>query len=243
MGSPTRERGRGDDEGPVHKVCVDGFWMGKYEVTNAEYRQFKLGHDSGSYKGNSLNGGKQPVVMVSWEEAKAFAEWLSRKSERKFRLPTEAEWEYACRAGTTMVRFWGDGEELVCNYANVNDLNSLFILPFSFKRKNKFSWDNFSCDDGYAVTAPVGNFKSNYFGLYDMLGNVWEWSSDWYGGNYYKNSPVQNPQGPGSGSDRVSRGGGWGSGPRGVRSAIRYRFSPSFRCHSLGFRLVFPGRR
>ncbi len=235
MGSPSSESGRDDDEGPVHRVCVDGFWIGKYEVTNAEYRKFKSGYDSGSFKGNSLNGAKQPVVNVSWNDAVAFAKWLSRKAGRKFRLPTEAEWEYACRAGTTTARFWGDGEVSACSFANVNDRTS--------KKKNNFSWPSFDCDDGYAVTAPVGSFRANAFGLYDMLGNVWEWCSDWYGENYYDNSPTQNPQGSGSGSNRVFRGGSWFISPRRVRSASRGRCGPGFRYNRLGFRLVASGRR
>lgn len=235
MGSPASEKDHQSDEGPVHKVCVDGFWMGRYEVTNAEYCRFKSGHDSKNYQGNSLNGDNQPAVYVSWNDAKAYAEWLSRKSGRKFRLPTEAEWEYACRARTTTARFWGDGESGACAYANVNDLTS--------KRVNNFSWANFSCDDGYAVTAPVGSFRGNAFGLYDMLGSVWEWCSDWYDDDYYKKSPVQNPQGPNFGSFRVFRGGSWGYGPRRVRSAFRDWGEPDNRYDSLGFRLVASGRR
>ncbi len=235
MGSPSGESGQNSDEGPLHRVCVDGFWMGKYEVTNAEYRRFKSAHDSGSYNGNSLNGDKQPVVKVSWEEAVAYADWLCRKSDRKYRLPTEAEWEYACRAGTTTARSWGKGESQACKYANVNDLRS--------KKKNNFSWSNFSCDDGFAVTAPVGSFRPNAFGLYDMSGNVWEWCSDWYDSDYYKKSPVRNPQGPASGSNRALRGGSWINSAVGVRSAIRHGTRPGERDDSLGFRLVASERR
>ena len=235
MGSSSSEKCHQGNESPLHRVCVDGFWMGKYEVTNAEYRRFKSGYDSKAYKGKSLNGDKHPVVNVSWDDAVAFAEWLSRKSGRKFRLPTEAEWEYACRAGMSTARFWGNGESSACRYANVNDLTS--------KKVNKFSWSNFSCDDGYAVTAPVGSFRPNAFGLYDMLGNVWEWCSDWYDADYYKNSPGQNPQGASSGSYRVYRGGSWDDYPWHVRSALRLRREPGFRSSFLGFRLVSSGRR
>jgi sulfatase modifying factor 1 len=121
MGTPDSEKGRDPNEGPVHKVCVDGFWMGQNEVTNAQYRRFKSGHDSKEYKGNSLNGDNQPAVYVSWFDARAFADWLSRQNSGKytFRLPTEAEWEFACRAGTRKARFWGDDPDDACRYANV----------------------------------------------------------------------------------------------------------------------------
>ncbi len=105
------------NEKPVHEVCLDGFWMGKYEVTNRQFRKFRSGHDSKSYKGQSLNGDNQPVVFVSWGDAKAFIKWLNSKGNGTFRLPTEAEWEYACRAGNKSARFWGDAEEIACKYA------------------------------------------------------------------------------------------------------------------------------
>ena len=92
----------------MHEVCVKGFWLGKYEVTNGEYRKYRPGHNSGSYKGHALNGERQSVVRVSWKEARGFAEWLSGRGEGRFRLPTEAEWEYAARAGTRTERFLGE---------------------------------------------------------------------------------------------------------------------------------------
>ncbi|WP_080801049.1 caspase family protein, partial [Desulfamplus magnetovallimortis] len=134
---------------PRHEVCVDGFWMGKYEVTNRQYRKFKSGHDSKSYKGHSLNGDNQPVAYVSWNDARAFIEWLNRKGNGKFSLPTEAEWEYACRGGSSSVRFWGNNADDACKYANVHDLTS--------KDKFEFDWPNHNCNDGYAVTSSVGS--------------------------------------------------------------------------------------
>ena len=230
MGSPSGESKRDSDEGPVHRVCVDGFWMGKYEVTQGEWQKI-MGNNPSKFK----KGSNYPVEKVSWDDCKSFIRKLNARSNKTFRLPTEAEWEYACRAGTTTARFWGDGESSACSYANVNDLTS--------KKVNKFSWANFNCDDGYAATAPVGSFRANGFGLHDMLGNVWEWCSDWYDKNYYRNSPGQNPQGASSGSIRVLRGGSWHFIPWNVRSAIRSRSRPGFRRNRLGFRLVSPGRR
>ena len=120
MGSPASESGRSGDE-QQHQVCVEGYWLAKYEVTNSQYRMFKPSHDSGQYEGNSLNGDSQPVVMVDWNDATVFAEWLSQKTGKTFKLPTEAEWEYAARAGTTTARYWGDDDSQLCRHANITD--------------------------------------------------------------------------------------------------------------------------
>ena len=180
MGCGKSETECSDNEKPQHEVCVhkgSGFWVGKYEVTNAQYRRFKADHDSQDYKGKLLNDNTQPVVSVSWNEAQAFIEWLNATVEThggaslQFRLPTEAEWEYAARAGTTTARYWGDSPDEACQYANVADRTAA----------KAFSWKSVhNCDDGYAATAPVGTFRPNAFGLYDMLGNVWEWCQDTY---------------------------------------------------------------
>ncbi|NCC24877.1 MAG: hypothetical protein EOM25_06725 [Deltaproteobacteria bacterium] len=217
------------DGKPVHEVCVDGFWMGKYEVTNAQFRRFRSGHSSKDYEGKNLNGNDQPVVHVSWEDAAAFARWLSDTSAQTYRLPTEAEWEYAARAMTTTAGYWGENPDDACRYANVADLTA------------KRSWSNWAihnCDDGFAVSAPVGRFQPNAFGLHDMLGNVWEWCQDWYDSSYYANSPRNNPQGPSGGSGRVFRGGAWDVGPGYPPSASRGWGSPDSRRHFLGFRLL-----
>lgn len=218
-------------EVPCHHVTIEGFWMGKFEVTNAQYRCFKPRHNSGSYEGHSLNGADQPVVEVSCDDAIAYAEWLSAGSSRKFRLPSEAEWEYACRAGTTTICFWGDDPTLACRYANVGDKTA---------QEQWSAWSVHDCSDGVAVTARVGSFKANAFGLYDTLGNVWEWCSDWYGEGYYKESPELNPRGLSSGKYRVARGSCWDSPPRYVRSASRNKRRPDNRSYTIGFRLLSP---
>ena len=153
MGSPKRI-GEEATRNTAHQVCVDGYWLGKYEVTNTQYRQFKPSHDSGDYEGNSLNGDTQPVVRVTWNDATAFAEWLSAKTGKTFRLPTEAEWEYAARAGTKTARYWGD-----------DDANSA-VTPTSPTARVRWlsavsTWAYDGCDDGYKVTAPVGRFAPN----------------------------------------------------------------------------------
>jgi len=232
MGSPPSETGRDPDEGPTHKVCVDGFWIGMTEVTNAQYLDFRPAHDSKASNGHSLNDNSQPVVYVSWEDAVAFGRWLTDQNDGpyEFRLPTEAEWEYACRAGSKTARFWGEDVKDTCKYANVYDQSS--------KRANKFKWRHHECDDGVILTSPVASFHPNDFGLYDMLGNVWEWCEDIYGKDAYSEHQRKNPLFERRGAYRVNRGGSWTDIPRGVRSAIRERLDPKFGNFCLGFRLV-----
>ncbi len=162
---------------------------------------------------------EHPVVNVSWNDAVAFCEWLSKQEGKRYRLPTEAEWEYACRAGSTTRFSNGDDPERPGDVGNVADGTAKAKYP---------KWNGtITARDGYVYTAPVGTFRPNGFGLYDMHGNVWEWCSDWYDQSYYANSPVEDPQGPATGSDRVVRGGGWFGSPVTCRSAIRPGFNPS----------------
>ena len=227
------------DELPRHKVCVSGFWMAKTEVTNAQYRQWKPDHDSLSFENQTMNEDDQPVVNVSWEEAKDFIKWLheQHQDQSTFRLPTEEEWEYACRAGTTTSRFWGNDPAQACQYANVGDQIGKKYLGWKWP-----DWTIHACDDGYAVTAPVGKFRPNDFGLHDMLGNVWEWCEDIYVADIYANhqqeGTVKNPLVTTGGTDRVARGGCWSKQPRHVRCASRHSAPPTVKSDSIGFRLV-----
>jgi formylglycine-generating enzyme required for sulfatase activity len=233
MGSPMTEKKRDADEGPVHEVCVNGFWVGKTEVTNGHFRKFHVKHDSGNYEGHSLNGDDQPAVFVSWIDANNFAQWLSGQNggQYTFRLPTEAEWEYAARAGTEHSRYWGDDSKRACDHENVADQTP----------QRLWGWDEVhECDDGYAATAPVGSFQPNGFGLHDMLGNVWEWCADIYRIDAYvkhdRNNPLYSDES--CGSDRVIRGGYWHGVPGSVRSADRGSGLPDGVSDDLGFRLV-----
>lgn len=163
------------DEKPVHQVSVNGFVMSKTEITNRQFRQFRPGHDSGNYEGQSLNGDDQPVVNVSWDDARAYVQWLAGKTGQAYRLPSEAEWEYANRAGTTSKWIWGNDENGSCQDANIADQTA---------KARKSDWTTSNCTDGHFVTAPVGSFRANGFGLYDMTGNVWEWVEDCYHDSY-----------------------------------------------------------
>jgi hypothetical protein len=137
--------GDGDsNERPVHEVCVNDFYMGKYDVTNEQFRKFRPDHNSGKFEGLSLNDDKQPVVNVSWYEAVDFAKWLSQKTGQTYRLPTEAEWEYAARAGAKTKYFWGNNPDDACKYANVADLSA---------KKRWKGWTAFYCDDKFLVSS------------------------------------------------------------------------------------------
>ena len=262
MGSPDSEENRGENEGPRHRVHItQPFWMGKYEITNAQFEAFvkdsnyqttaeKAGESIGwdpqkqSYgfvKGLSWKspgfpdpaegkGLDQPVVLVTWDDAKAYCDWLSQKTGEKFSLPTEAQWEYACRAGSSTMYPWGDEPNGACRYANV------------WNQENKGKWgfngDGFPCSDDYLGPAPVGRFQPNAFGLHDMIGNVWEWCADYYDATYYAQSPKEDPTGPPASNLRVLRGGAWRLIPLACRSAHRFDYPPDFRDLNGGFRIV-----
>jgi formylglycine-generating enzyme required for sulfatase activity len=170
-----------------------------------------------------------PVVNVSWNDAVAFGEWLSRKEGTRYRLPTEAEWEYACRAGSTTRWYHGNDEDGLAQVGNVADATAKAKFP---------NVGTIGATDGYVFTAPVGRFQANGFGLYDMHGNVWEWCADWYDEKYYERSPSEDPAGPATGSFRVFRGGSWIDDAWGCRAAGRFGREPSIRYYYLGFRLA-----
>jgi formylglycine-generating enzyme len=254
MGSPKDEKGRQDNESIQHEVTIaKPFYFGVFEVTRGQFAAFvkDSGYQTDSEKAgdayawdaekkalNKVKGAswktpgfeqtdEHPVTVVSHNDAVAFCDWLGKKTVKTSRLPTEAEWEYACRAGTKAANPWGEGPDGGKGWANCGDQTA----------KRTFNWDIdwYSWDDGYAFTAPVGKFRPNAFGLYDMIGNVWEWCSDWYEDEYYMNSKNQVSHL----TDhlyRVLRGGSW----RNVvcRCAIRSRIGPDSRFCDIGFRIV-----
>lgn len=250
MGSPDGENGRENDEGPQRTVTIRApFALGKYEVTRAQFEHFvsEEGYQATGcryWDGNTwVNDGNRswrnpgfeqaddhPVTCVSWEDAQAYVGWLGRRTGEDYRLPSEAEWEYAARAGSTAPYFWGAENDSPCSYANGLDRTG--------KRINGFDRFAFSCDDGHAQTAPVGSFPANGFGLHDMAGNVWEWVEDrWHNG--YAAAPIDgSPWIAGGTSWRVNRGGSWAFNPWSLRSAKRRALAPDERNFGLGFRVA-----
>jgi formylglycine-generating enzyme required for sulfatase activity len=184
------------------------FYLGKYEVTQLQWKAV-MGNKPSHFKGRD-----NPVEQVSWDDAQEFIKQLNAKEgHNRYRLPTEAEWEYAARAGTNSAYFFGDNAALLKQYA----------------------WYS---DNSEETTHPVGQKQPNAWGLYDMHGNVWEWVQDWYEEWYYSDSPGSDPKGPSFGSYRVLRGGGWHFDARLCRSADRFNYAPVNRNRSLGFRLA-----
>ncbi len=172
-----------------------------------------------------------PVVNVTWNDAQAMAKWLGAHEGRTYRLPTEAEWEYACRAGTRTRYHAGDDPLVLLQTSNTFDSDSAQHWP-------KWHQQALLGRDGYAFTAPVGSFSPNAWGLHDMHGNVWEWVGDWYAADYYRHSPADDPRGPASGDVRVRRGGSWHSWSFYARSAFRNWNTPQSRYPLVGFRLL-----
>ncbi|MDY0296015.1 MAG: bifunctional serine/threonine-protein kinase/formylglycine-generating enzyme family protein [Acidobacteriota bacterium] len=201
------------DEQPVHRVYLDTYYISKYEVTFDQYDAFcnETGRSRPSDEG--WGRGSRPVINVSWDDAVAFCRWLSKKTGKTVRLPTEAEWEKAAKGGNNSRGY---------TYSGSNNVDAV-------------AW--YSGNAG-GRTDPVGQKSANELGIHDMSGNVWEWCADWYNKNYYSRSPARNPAGPSSGSRRVFRGGCWILFASFCRSAYRDSGPPSLRLDSLGFRAV-----
>jgi formylglycine-generating enzyme required for sulfatase activity len=174
-----------------------------------------------------------PVVCVTWHDAVEFCKWLSKKEGRTYRLPTEAEWEYACRAGAATRYACGNYVTDLNGHANVADLS----LAAEFPKVDLTGW-TVPWNDGHPFTAPVGSFKANAFGLYDMHGNAWEWCADWFDADYYKQSPRRDPPGPTTGTERVARGGSFRYHASYCRSANRGHCDPKVAVNECGFRVV-----
>ena len=247
-----------DDEQPVHGVNLPAFKIGKFEVTVGQFRKFveasayrtdaeqNTGGNEGcyAYKGgddfgwqagtNWRDPGYQqsdnhPVVCVSWNDANAYIDWLNRETAANFRLPSEAQWEYAVRSGSTSQYYFGNSGDSLCNFGNIADESA----------KQHFSgWSVDSCNDGAVFTAEVGRYYANAFGLYDMSGNVWEWTQDCWN-NSYNGAPVNGSAwNSGDCSKRVLRGGSWLNIAPWPRSANRSLSPRDYRDLNIGFRLA-----
>ena len=223
MGSPDSDKDADSDEKPQHRVRITKpFYLGKYLVTQEQWEAV-MGNNPSDFKGP-----KNPVEQVSWEDCRRFLRKLNAKSGSaggKFVLPTEAQWEYACRAGSTTRYYFGDDRGQLGKYAWYTELaigrDGMAHVLKDFRKG----------------THPVGEKKPNAFGLYDMHGNVWEWCQDWFDDRYYAKSPLDDPIGPATGSLRMYRGGGWGNDLWYCRSACRGGGDPKFRQGNQGFRV------
>ncbi len=197
-----------DNEKPAHTVSLSNFYIGKYEVTQAQWKAV-MGTNPSYFN----NCDQCPVEQVSWDDIQDFIRKLNQQTGKTYRLPTEAEWEYAARGGNKSKGY---------KYAGSNTVRDVAVYE----------------DNSSSKTSPVGGKLANELGIHDMSGNVWEWCADWYDGNYYANSSVSNPRGPSSGYRRVLRGGGWIYTARRCRVAFRGSLDPAFESKDNGFRLV-----
>ncbi len=211
MGCTSEQSDCDGDEKPVHTVTVSDFYMSATEVTQAQWKEV-MGNNPSYFKGDNL-----PVEIVSWNDIQKFLKKLNQQSGKNYRLPTEAEWEYASRGGVET-----NGRSSQTQYAGSNNIDAV-------------AW--YSGNSG-SKTHPVAQKQPNELGLYDMSGNVWEWCNDWYDEDYYSKSPQNNPQGANRGEYRVLRGGSWSYFARNCRVANRHGNYPDYRGSIVGFRLV-----
>lgn len=236
---------------PQRRVKVQRFFAGKFEVTRGQYRVFAEATGRASdgcfvWNGNDFekdatkhwhNTGyaqddTHPAACVSWGDALAYTEWLSKITGKRYRLPSEAEWEYVARAGTATSRYWGDDDGLACTYANGADRAARAQAPHAG------GWGGVDCDDRFAHTAPAGSYRANAFGVHDMLGNVGEWTQDCWNANYHGAPTDARAWLSGDCTMRVVRGGAWDDAPTGLRAAYRVGSPTIIRLYSRGFRVA-----
>jgi formylglycine-generating enzyme required for sulfatase activity len=254
MGTPEGEAGRDGNEGPQHDVTVRSFAIARSHVTRGQFAAFVRAtgyatsggcydfRSNGQWQVNPQRNWRSPgfaqtdqhpVVCVSWNDAQAYVRWLSSRTGRAYRLPSEAEYEYAARAGTTTARFWGDGMAEACRYANVSDLSAAEAL-----RLARTPDTIHMCRDGHVYTAPVASFQPNRFGLYDVLGNAWQWVLDCYNETYAGAPADGSAWTTGACDNHVMRGGSWDYHPRYLRAGSRAGFDIDDRYPNAGIRVA-----
>lgn len=263
MGSPENEPGRRKNEGPQRRLGIANFALGETEITQGQYAAFVedtqrtdtdgcFTHGDGNDDISDLDpnaswrnpgfesSAEHPVVCVSWHDARDYAAWLSRRTGQDYRLPSEAEWEYAARAGTTTAFFWGDSADHECDGMNGGDRSLVRALPAWSKSIAAALRDGdprarlVECDDGSPFTAPVGRYDPNPFGLRDIIGNAWEWVEDCWS----ESLPTESRPNVAPSCDHRTRGGSWDDFPEDLRSARRGRLAPGQRRNDVGFRLA-----
>jgi formylglycine-generating enzyme required for sulfatase activity len=246
---------------PLHDVkIVRPFAVGRFEITKAQYARFvrEAGHtvEGGCFVWDFVagrwnqdlekswrepgfpQGENEPAVCVSWDDAKAYVEWLGHKTGKRYRLLTEAEWEYAARAGSTTARYWGDSRDQACAHSNSFDRSAARSLATAEARKNPDKF--FDCEDGRIFTAPVGSYQPNAFGLYDVIGNAWEWVEDCFHDTYDGAPSDGSAWTTGDCKYRVNRGGGWGNPPGYSRLGRRDKLVPDTHGNTIGLRVARP---
>lgn len=252
MGSPPTEASRANDEGPQRRITfARDFAVGRFEVTRRQYAAFVRAtgradrgncytdratrgtwarDPNGTWRDPSFSQGEDhPVVCVSWEDARAYVAWLNTETRGGYRLLSEAEWEYAARAGTMTSFVWGSDANAGCAFANGADAAA---------RARYSTWATSTCNDGALYTAAAGSYAANAFGLSDLIGNVWEWTQDCYADSLDSVPSIDSPNETGACSIGLYRGGSWVNVPQYLRSANRNGNSPSFRVNDLGFRVA-----
>lgn len=236
---------------PRREVAVKRFAASKFEITRGQYRafieatgrktegcffwngtEFELDARRDWRNPGFAQSDAHPALCVGWNDADAYTNWLSHKTGKSYRLLTEAEWEYAARAGTTTMRYWGDDDNRVCDYANSADQTTQRVTPHGA------SWGGADCDDRHANTAPVGSFRANAFGLHDMLGNAAEWTQDCWNANYAGAPNDGSAWLSGDCVMRAVRGGAWDDVPAGVRAAYRVGSPVTVRVYARGLRVA-----
>jgi formylglycine-generating enzyme required for sulfatase activity len=230
IGSPADEPGRRSNEGPPMTVTLErAFALGRFEVTFDQWDRCVEAGWCPQADDAGWGRGMRPVIHVGWHDAVRYTRWLSHVTGAPYRLPSEAEWEYAARAGESRARLWDDPRS-ACQHANVYDLSA--------RRVVRYDWGHVPCDDGFVKTAPVGSYRANAFGLHDMLGNVWEWVADCASDSYASLGADGRAVLVPDCTRHIYRGGSWNYGPRDVRLAKRATFYAIGKYNNRGFRVA-----